>query len=65
MSVGGCVTYALSGQPGVLVVDVVDGELSERNAVLNECIPIWLHGWVARRLQQKFLGRRALRATRP
>jgi len=41
--------HALSGQPDVLGVDVVDGELSEWNAVLNECIPIWLHGGVARR----------------
>jgi hypothetical protein len=46
--------HALSGQPDVLGVDVVDGELSEWNAVLNECIPIWLHGRVARRLQQEF-----------
>ena len=38
--------HAVTGQPGVLGLDVVDGELSERDAVFDKSIPIWLHGGV-------------------
>jgi len=32
--------------------DVVDRELSQRDAVLDECVSIGLHSWVIRRLQE-------------
>jgi hypothetical protein len=38
--------HAVAGQPGVLGLDVVDGELSERDAVFDKSIPIRLHGGV-------------------
>ena len=44
---------ALPGQPRVLGLDVVDGELRERDAVLDESVPVRLDGGVARRLEQE------------
>lgn len=48
---------ALAGKPGVLSLDVVNGELGERDAVLDESIPVRLDGRVARRLEQQLWGR--------
>jgi hypothetical protein len=38
--------HAVAGQPGMLSLDVVDGELSEWDAVFDNSIPIRLHGGV-------------------
>jgi len=38
--------HAVAAQPGVFGLDVVDGELSERDTVFDKSIPIRLHGGV-------------------
>ena len=48
------------GQPVVLGLDVVDGELREGNAVRNQRVPVWLHRGVACRFQEQLGPTRSL-----